>query len=109
MPAVVLERADNVATAVEPITRGTTAFGHIAAREDIPFGFKIALRPIPAGEAVVKYGIPIARATRDIRPGERVHIHNACSLVDLRSADFDAHSAAPQDMCYTLPGEEEQG
>ena len=51
----------------------------------------------------------IARATRDIQPGERVHIHNACSLVDLRSADFDAQSAAPQDMCYTLPGEEEQG
>ena len=48
----------------------------LRAEGDIPAGHKIALRPIAAGEAVIKYGDPIGMATRDIAPGEHVHSHN---------------------------------
>lgn len=39
-------------------------------------GQKYALRDIPKGENVVKYGNPIGHATKDIRKGEWVHSHN---------------------------------
>ena len=39
-------------------------------------GHKYALRDIAAGENIVKYGVPIGRATEDIAPGQWVHTHN---------------------------------
>jgi altronate dehydratase len=45
----------------------------------VPFAHKVALKRIATGEAVVKYGAPIAFATRDIEEGEWVHEHNARS------------------------------
>jgi altronate dehydratase small subunit len=71
---------DNVATARSPIKAGTVLLlpgrEEIEAREEIRFGHKIALRRIPRGGAVTKYGERIGRATRNILPGELVHIHN---------------------------------
>ena len=40
------------------------------------FGHKIAACPVAAGDKVVKCGFPIGSATRDIAPGEVVHLHN---------------------------------
>ena len=48
--------------------------------DDIPFGHKFAIRPIAAGDEIIKYGYPTGRAVRDIQPGEHVHIHNVGSL-----------------------------
>lgn len=45
-------------------------------RELIPHGHKVALRRIPAGNAIVKYGWPIGQARRDIEPGWLVHSDN---------------------------------
>jgi hypothetical protein len=42
----------------------------------IPRGSKVALGPIACGEAVIRYGEEIGRATRDIAAGEYVHTHN---------------------------------
>jgi altronate dehydratase len=42
----------------------------------VPTGHKIALRPIAAGQKVLKYGAPIGSANCDIRPGDYVHTHN---------------------------------
>ena len=42
-------------------------------------GHKYARRAIRAGENVVKYGMPIGHATRDIAPGEHVHVHNVAT------------------------------
>lgn len=42
----------------------------------IDMGHKLAVRGIPAGGAVRKYGQVIGFATRDIAPGEWVHTHN---------------------------------
>jgi hypothetical protein len=46
------------------------------AREGVPLGFKVACRVIADGEKIVKWGAPIGSATRDIAPGEAVHLHN---------------------------------
>lgn len=49
---------------------------------EVPRGHKFALRDIKAGEEVVKYGMPIGRATGDIRRGEHVHVHNLKTSLD---------------------------
>ncbi|MFP3194955.1 MAG: UxaA family hydrolase [Caldivirga sp.] len=83
-------REDNVGVAIEDIRAGEEAQGVyiedrsmgpvIKALEDIPLGHKIALRDIKAGERVIKYGRVIGVATRDIKVGEHVHIHNVKSI-----------------------------
>ncbi|MBN1261466.1 MAG: UxaA family hydrolase [Anaerolineae bacterium] len=80
----VVEKADNVGTAVgEVIKAGETvgAEGRITQLEvvvnaDIPYGHKVAIRPIAKGEQVMKYGLSIGTAIEDIRVGDHVHIHN---------------------------------
>ncbi len=80
----VVEKEDNVGTAVgEPIKAGDTVgtAGRVqditvTANADVPYGHKIALRPIAKGEQVIKYGLSIGTATEDIKPGDHVHIHN---------------------------------
>ena len=71
---------DNVVTAKSVIRAGTLVEfpggQKIKVREEIPFAHKIALRKIPKGGAVIKYGERIGKATRVIQPGEMVHIHN---------------------------------
>ncbi len=42
----------------------------------LELGHKIAACNITEGEKIVKYGAPIGSATRDIRAGEHVHLHN---------------------------------
>ena len=84
---------DNVMVALRTIAGGTMVDGVTVASE-VPAGHKIATRPIPAGQTVLKYGYPIGVATRDIAPGEHVHSHNLTST--LRD-DFDPskHADAP--------------
>jgi len=67
---------DNVGTARAEIAADTAFEGDITAKENIPFGHKMALKHITNGEAVIKYGQLIGTATKDIAPGELVHIHN---------------------------------
>ena len=45
-------------------------------RDEVPAGHKVALREIPQGEQVRKYGQVIGVATSDIAAGEHVHTHN---------------------------------
>lgn len=68
--------SDDVAVALTELRTGTVIDG-LRVRGDVPFGHKIALRAIPTGANILKYGAPIARATQDIRAGEHVHGHNA--------------------------------
>jgi len=48
----------------------------VRAVEAIPRGSKMALGAIACGEAVIRYGEEIGRATKDIAAGEYVHTHN---------------------------------
>lgn len=50
------------------------------AGEDIPRGHKVALTDMRSGAYVIKCGEAIGVATRDIRRGQHVHIHNLDSL-----------------------------
>jgi hypothetical protein len=81
-PAIVITPRDNVATALEPLEPGRVldlGGERMTVAEPIPRGHKLALRPIAAGEAVLKYGSPIGTATADIAAGSHVHIHNVAS------------------------------
>ncbi|MCD8173281.1 MAG: altronate dehydratase family protein [Alistipes sp.] len=72
---LIIHPSDNVAVAVAAMKAGETA-GTVVLREDIPTGHKFAVRDIPGGENVVKYGYPIGHATADIPAGAHVHTHN---------------------------------
>ena len=45
-------------------------------QQPLGLGHKLALRQIAQGEKILKYGVPIGSATRDIEAGEHVHLHN---------------------------------
>jgi altronate hydrolase len=92
---------DNVMVALRLIAGGTEVDG-VTVASDVPAGHKIAMRPIPAGATVLKYGYPIGVATRDISPGEHVHSHNLTST--LRD-DFDASKHATHLRKLPVPAE----
>ncbi len=75
MDYIQIDARDNVAVALCPLAKGSAAAG-VVLRQDIPQAHKLALRPVAAGEAVIKYGYPIGIATADIAAGEHVHTHN---------------------------------
>jgi altronate dehydratase len=81
-PALVVSARDNVATALEPLEAGRAIRldeSGVTVIEPIPRGHKLALHPIRAGEAVVKYGSAIGTASVDIAAGAHVHTHNVAS------------------------------
>lgn len=104
--AFVIEAKDNVATALALLVPGKVALlgdspsFEITALEEIPKGHKIALRDISAGEQIIKYGISIGRATKDIPAGSWVHLHVMCSNYDERSSHLDVKTGAPKDTKY---------
>lgn len=53
-----------------------TADGDIRVSGAIAVGHKIARRAIAGGQPIVKYGVPIGSALRDVARGEHVHLHN---------------------------------
>jgi altronate dehydratase small subunit len=52
----------------------------IEVKEDIPFGFKIALKEIKQKDIIYKYGEAIGMASAPISKGEMVHVHNVEGL-----------------------------
>jgi altronate hydrolase len=77
--AIHLNPADNIAVARVPLSPGTelrVGGESITVRDSVPAGHKVALRRIPAGEFVHRYGQSIGRAKSDIEPGRHVHTHN---------------------------------
>lgn len=59
-----------------------------APRGSVPMGHKIALKDIPKGAAVVKYGYPIGVATEDIKAGDFVHTHNLRSALTAEALSY---------------------
>ncbi len=71
-----LNAADNVAIALADLRPGAAVAPGVAALAPVPRGHKVALRPIAAGEAVIRYGQTIGQATGGIAAGAHVHTHN---------------------------------
>ncbi len=99
---------DNVAVALTEVAKGTvvpvigeSAMKCIEAIADIPVGHKIAVREIADGEPIVKYGVVIGHAIREIHKGSWVHLEEMASNYDERSSHLDAVTGAPTDMNYT--------
>ena len=46
------------------------------AASDIPIGHKLAIKPLKAGDTVIKYGTDIGKVVADIGLGEHAHVHN---------------------------------
>jgi hypothetical protein len=77
--ALRLKDDDDVAVILHPLQPGQAiTFGDttIVAAAAIPGGHKIALRPIPHGALIRKYGQVIGRASEPIAAGAHVHVHN---------------------------------
>jgi len=83
------ELEDDVGVAVLALKAGVEAHavtlegrraGSVKVAEDIPLGHKVAMRDLPEGKEVIKYGRPIGRATKTIPSGSRVHVHNLKSM-----------------------------
>jgi altronate hydrolase len=93
MRAIRIHPIDDVAVAIEPVSKGADCLG-VRAAEDIPAGHKMALRDIAKGEDVLKYGMPIGHATQDIPHGAWVHSHNlATNLASV--LEYAYHPATP--------------
>ena len=79
---IVLHPTDNVATLIDTARAGEDCTlqgerqGRIRVLQDVAFGHKVCIADTPAGATVLKYGQAIGKATRGIRVGEHVHVHN---------------------------------
>jgi altronate dehydratase small subunit len=81
--AIIMKSVDNVCTVVETVEAFTDVSTKIDGKtvtisvsERIPFGHKFAIKPIKTGDPVIKYGETIGLATKEIRTGQHVHVHN---------------------------------
>ena len=72
MKYIKINPADNVAVALEDLSKGEVVEG-VTLLVDIPRGHKIVLRDLRAGENVIKYGFPIGHVTRDAAAGTMVN------------------------------------
>lgn len=77
---IIINQLDNVAVALRDLVAGEKAAANgideFQTLENIPASHKIALRDIPTGEEIVKYGETVAVSNRNIKKGEWVHTHN---------------------------------
>jgi LDH2 family malate/lactate/ureidoglycolate dehydrogenase len=89
--AILLDPKDDVAAVLDSVGKGDIvtitdavsgkALMNLGARQEIPFGHKVALREIASDKPVFRYGWPIGIATAHIRMGEHVHSHNMRSAL----------------------------
>ncbi|NVM53568.1 MAG: UxaA family hydrolase [Candidatus Helarchaeota archaeon] len=85
--AIIMHPDDNVATVLEKIAKGEELVIEkgpndtetITTLTKIKFLHKVAIRDIPEGTAIKKYGQIIGRATHDIQKGTHVHTKNVKS------------------------------
>ncbi|KAF0818952.1 MULTISPECIES: UxaA family hydrolase [unclassified Cytobacillus] len=78
-----LNERDSVAVALSDIPAGAEVMVKadgiektVRILEPIQFGHKFAVRAIPQGDDIIKYGEVIGAAIAPIDAGEHVHVHN---------------------------------
>ncbi len=78
-PLLQLHPQDNVGCLPRSLPAGAVvAHGARSWRIEsaLGLGHKIAVRPMKAGEKVIKFGVSIGSAKCEIFPGQHVHLHN---------------------------------
>ena len=83
---------DNVAVAVRRLDEGTRiACGGTAVSlsHTVLEGHRFAVRTIPAGEALLSWGLPFGTATRAIQPGDYVCNPQILEALRIRRLDFE--------------------
>lgn len=79
MAAVRLSPHDNIVVLARSLEAGVVVCvdgRDLRLEKSLGLGHKVAFQPIAHGEKIFKYGVSIGSATRDIAPGEHVHLHN---------------------------------
>lgn len=101
MKYIRINPADNVAVALEPLSRGEEVLG-ITLKEDIPAGHKITLKDFAEGDNIIKYGFPTGHVTRAAAAGTLVD-HNCIrtnleGLLDYTYEPVAATTATPHEV-----------
>jgi len=108
-PVLLLNPADPLVVATRDLAVGeAVGLGDITPSEPIGRGHKLAIKPIESGAPVRKLGQVIGIATKEIAPGQHVHVHN----VEFRPSTADhaigAHrsnmTVLPEDQAATFQG-----
>ena len=73
--SIQIKDSDNVAVTVHDLPAGVTLESGIITREAIPQAHKIALRDIPAGGEIIRYGVVLGYAKQDIPAGSWINEH----------------------------------
>ncbi|MBL8384698.1 MAG: UxaA family hydrolase [Burkholderiales bacterium] len=79
---ILLAPGDNCLAVAAALAAGSAVEidgARVVLADAVEIGHKLARRDIGAGEKVVKYGAVIGSATRPIRRGEHIHLHNLAS------------------------------
>src|SRR5215475_7344231 len=99
-PVLLLNPADPLVVATRDLKPGeAVGMGEVTPAEPIGRGHKLAIKPIEAGAPVRKLGQVIGVATRDIAPGQHVHVHN----VEFRPSTADHAIGAHRNNWPVLP------
>jgi altronate hydrolase len=96
--AVHLRPEDNIAVAARNLQPGVEiqVNGSILRLADrVGLGHKLALKRIGKGQPITKYGQIIGFASKDIAPGEHVHVHNVSAAAFERDYAFCRDQPAP--------------
>jgi len=104
--AIKLNEKDNVATVFSDVKKDETLeiltdkgeSWPLKVLNDIPYGHKIALSDIATGQQVTKYGEEIGIASKEIKAGEYVHIHNIESIRGRGDWDAEKQSSITTNM-----------
>jgi altronate hydrolase len=81
---LIIDPRDDVAVALGDLAAGQRIelpTGAVTLKEKIAVGHKLALKALPEGAAVTKYGHPIGRTTQAVEAGAWVHVHNLASAL----------------------------
>lgn len=79
---LLLAEGDNVLIALCDLQAGevvTVGGLPVTLEQHLPLGFKISATDVAYDEIVVRFGMPIGRATTPIPRGSLVHVHNIAS------------------------------
>jgi altronate hydrolase len=100
-PVIRLHPEDSVVIARATLLPGAPVADNVVAAERIPAGHKVAVRAIPQGEAIRRYGQIIGFASTPISPGRHVHVQN-CEMGDFAKDYAYGVDARPTNF-VTLP------